>query len=163
MAGVMLDEVKLRAHAHPWTATACAGATGTGPRSRCPGAAARPGSIADHQVELGAPMPRAAPLDPRHERMFAVRYEQWGYRARGVWSCGARPTRHVKDGRSEDQDRPASLTTYAVPPGHRTCVPGSRSLRADMTSDDSDRLLPEQRARVRIDAMLKAAGWVVQD
>jgi hypothetical protein len=32
-----------------------------------------------------------------------------------------------------------------------------------MTSDDSDRLLPEQRARVRIDAMLKAAGWVVQD
>lgn len=32
-----------------------------------------------------------------------------------------------------------------------------------MTSDDSDRLLPEQRARVRIDAMLEAAGWVVQD
>lgn len=32
-----------------------------------------------------------------------------------------------------------------------------------MTTDDSDRLLPEQRARVRIDAMLKAAGWVVQD
>ncbi len=29
--------------------------------------------------------------------------------------------------------------------------------------DDHDRLLPEQRARVRIDAMLKAAGWVVQD
>src|SRR5262245_39620025 len=32
-----------------------------------------------------------------------------------------------------------------------------------MTFDDSDRLLPEQRARVRIDAMLEAAGWVVQD
>jgi len=32
-----------------------------------------------------------------------------------------------------------------------------------MTPDDSDRLLPEQRARVRIDAMLEAAGWVVQD
>ena len=32
-----------------------------------------------------------------------------------------------------------------------------------MTSDDPDRLLPEQRARVRIDAMLEAAGWVVQD
>ena len=30
-------------------------------------------------------------------------------------------------------------------------------------SDESDRLLPEQRARVRIDAMLEAAGWVVQD
>jgi len=30
-------------------------------------------------------------------------------------------------------------------------------------SEDSDRLLPEQRARVRIDAMLEAAGWVVQD
>jgi len=29
-----------------------------------------------------------------------------------------------------------------------------------MTSED-DRLLPEQRARVRIDAMLKAAGWAV--
>jgi len=27
-----------------------------------------------------------------------------------------------------------------------------------MTSGDSDRLLPEQRARVRIDAMLEAAG-----
>lgn len=32
-----------------------------------------------------------------------------------------------------------------------------------MTSEDSARLLPEQRARVRIDAMLEAAGWVVQD
>ncbi|KAA0233123.1 MAG: DEAD/DEAH box helicase [Actinobacteria bacterium] len=32
-----------------------------------------------------------------------------------------------------------------------------------MTSDDSGRLLPEQRARLRIDAMLEAAGWVVQD
>ncbi|MEZ5323378.1 MAG: type I restriction-modification enzyme R subunit C-terminal domain-containing protein [Microthrixaceae bacterium] len=32
-----------------------------------------------------------------------------------------------------------------------------------MTTDDSDRLLPEQRARVRIDAMLEAAGWAVQD
>ncbi len=32
-----------------------------------------------------------------------------------------------------------------------------------MTSDDSDRLLPEQKARVRIDAMLEAAGWMVQD
>ncbi len=32
-----------------------------------------------------------------------------------------------------------------------------------MTSDDHARLLPEQRARVRIDAMLEAAGWVVQD
>ena len=32
-----------------------------------------------------------------------------------------------------------------------------------MTSDDHDRLLPEQRARVRIDGMLAAAGWVVQD
>lgn len=32
-----------------------------------------------------------------------------------------------------------------------------------MTSEDDDRLLPEQRARVRIDAMLEAAGWVVQD
>jgi hypothetical protein len=32
-----------------------------------------------------------------------------------------------------------------------------------MTPDDSDRLLPEQRARVRIDAMLEAAVWVVQD
>ncbi len=31
-----------------------------------------------------------------------------------------------------------------------------------MTPDD-DRLLPEQRARVRIDEMLAAAGWVVQD
>ena len=30
-------------------------------------------------------------------------------------------------------------------------------------SDSHDRLLPEQRARVRIDAMLVAAGWVVQD
>jgi hypothetical protein len=30
-----------------------------------------------------------------------------------------------------------------------------------MTSDDSDRLLPEQRVRVRIDAMLEAAAWVV--
>ncbi|MEO6627736.1 MAG: DEAD/DEAH box helicase family protein, partial [Aquihabitans sp.] len=32
-----------------------------------------------------------------------------------------------------------------------------------MTSSDHDRLLPEQRARVRIDGMLAAAGWVVQD
>ncbi|MBA2317406.1 MAG: hypothetical protein H0V93_06465, partial [Euzebyales bacterium] len=32
-----------------------------------------------------------------------------------------------------------------------------------MASDGHDRLLPEQRARVRIDAMLTAAGWVVQD
>jgi hypothetical protein len=32
-----------------------------------------------------------------------------------------------------------------------------------MTSSDHDRLLPEQRARVRIDGMLTAAGWVVQD
>ncbi|HUP70349.1 MAG TPA: type I restriction-modification enzyme R subunit C-terminal domain-containing protein [Acidimicrobiales bacterium] len=32
-----------------------------------------------------------------------------------------------------------------------------------MTTADDDRLLPEQRARVRIDAMLKAAGWAVQD
>ncbi|CAN5903802.1 hypothetical protein BH23ACT10_BH23ACT10_17180 [soil metagenome] len=32
-----------------------------------------------------------------------------------------------------------------------------------MTFNDHDRLLPEQRARVRIDAMLEAAGWVVQD
>ena len=31
-----------------------------------------------------------------------------------------------------------------------------------MTSDASGRLLPEQCARVRIDAMLEAAGWVVQ-
>ena len=29
--------------------------------------------------------------------------------------------------------------------------------------DEHDRLLPEQRARVRIDTMLEAAGWVVQD
>ena len=41
-------------------------------------------------------------------------------------------------------------------------MPGSRTLHADMTSDDAERLLPEQRARVRIDAMLEAAGWVVQ-
>lgn len=32
-----------------------------------------------------------------------------------------------------------------------------------MTSDDHDRLLPEQRARVRIDGMLATAGWIVQD
>ncbi|HEY8543742.1 MAG TPA: hypothetical protein VIL36_01795 [Acidimicrobiales bacterium] len=32
-----------------------------------------------------------------------------------------------------------------------------------MSSDGAARLLPEQRARVRIDAMLEAAGWVVQD
>ncbi|MEX2619203.1 MAG: type I restriction-modification enzyme R subunit C-terminal domain-containing protein [Egibacteraceae bacterium] len=32
-----------------------------------------------------------------------------------------------------------------------------------MAPQDHDRLLPEQRARVRIDAMLAAAGWVVQD
>ena len=32
-----------------------------------------------------------------------------------------------------------------------------------MTSSDHDRLLPEQRARVRIDGMLAAAGWIVQD
>jgi type I restriction enzyme R subunit len=32
-----------------------------------------------------------------------------------------------------------------------------------MAGTDDDRLLPEQRARVRIDAMLEAAGWVVQD
>ena len=32
-----------------------------------------------------------------------------------------------------------------------------------MAPDDRDRLLPEQRARVRIDGMLAAAGWVVQD
>src|SRR3954447_23680194 len=38
------------------------------------------------------------------------------------------------------------------------------ALRAGMAeTDESDRLLPEQRARVRIDAMLEAAGWVVQD
>ncbi len=32
-----------------------------------------------------------------------------------------------------------------------------------MTPDEHDRLLPEQRARVKIDEMLAAAGWVVQD
>ena len=32
-----------------------------------------------------------------------------------------------------------------------------------MTAAEEDRLLPEQKARVRIDAMLVAAGWVVQD
>jgi type I restriction enzyme R subunit len=32
-----------------------------------------------------------------------------------------------------------------------------------MTAESFDRLLPEQRARVRIDGMLEAAGWVVQD
>ncbi len=32
-----------------------------------------------------------------------------------------------------------------------------------MAGGEDDRLLPEQRARVRIDAMLEAAGWVVQD
>ncbi len=32
-----------------------------------------------------------------------------------------------------------------------------------MTPDEQDRLLPEQRARVKIDGMLAAAGWVVQD
>jgi type I restriction enzyme R subunit len=31
-----------------------------------------------------------------------------------------------------------------------------------MTFDDHNRLLPEQRARVRIDVMLEAAGWVMQ-
>ena len=29
--------------------------------------------------------------------------------------------------------------------------------------DALDRLNPEQRARVRIDEMLEAAGWVIQD
>jgi hypothetical protein len=29
--------------------------------------------------------------------------------------------------------------------------------------DERDLLPPEQRARVRIDAMLEAAGWAVQD
>ena len=32
-----------------------------------------------------------------------------------------------------------------------------------MTSSDLNRLLPEQRARVRIDGMLAAVGWIVQD
>jgi type I restriction enzyme R subunit len=32
-----------------------------------------------------------------------------------------------------------------------------------MNPDEHDRLLPEQRARVKIDEMLAAAGWVVQD
>ena len=32
-----------------------------------------------------------------------------------------------------------------------------------MTFEDSDYLLPEQKARQRIDAMLEAAGWVLQD
>ena len=32
-----------------------------------------------------------------------------------------------------------------------------------MTAADNDRLLPEQRARVRIDSMLASAGWAVQD
>ena len=32
-----------------------------------------------------------------------------------------------------------------------------------MTPNVPDRLLPEQRARVRIDVMLEAAGWLVQD
>lgn len=32
-----------------------------------------------------------------------------------------------------------------------------------MAAGDDDRLLPEQRARVRIDDMLKRAGWMVQD
>jgi len=32
-----------------------------------------------------------------------------------------------------------------------------------MAPEHDDRLLPEQQARVRIDAMLDAAGWVVQD
>ena len=40
---------------------------------------------------------------------------------------------------------------------------GSPSVRTDVTPHDYDRLLPEQRARVRIDGMLTAAGWVVQD
>jgi hypothetical protein len=31
------------------------------------------------------------------------------------------------------------------------------------TTDGVEGLLPEQRARVQIDAMLTAAGWVVQD
>ncbi len=32
-----------------------------------------------------------------------------------------------------------------------------------MAEGHDDRLLPQQRARVRIDEMLVAAGWVVQD
>ena len=32
-----------------------------------------------------------------------------------------------------------------------------------MIPDEHDRLLPEQRARVRVDGMLAEAGWVVQD
>jgi len=32
-----------------------------------------------------------------------------------------------------------------------------------MAPSDYDRFLPEQRARVRIDSMLMAVGWVVQN
>lgn len=38
-----------------------------------------------------------------------------------------------------------------------------RSLLPDMAPSDYDRFLPEQRARVRIDSMLMAVGWVVQN